>query len=252
MRCPMLDLSGCIDEWTYDLALTAVKHHPWDVKIIPKKFQTDELISLAGTIDGSALHYLADQTKKYCLLAVTKNGLALQYVKNQDKELCLAAVKQNGKALKYVQIQTQRICNAAALNKIALRYIKSEFRTDKIKKSAKKYYGCDIDQIPKKIIITSDFTEHMCIAAVLENYLEIKNVPIKLQTEKLYNHLPIWRIHKILGRKLVLPIIHYVWRRLYIKGKRVNGHALTYDQRYTLNNLGKAKKYSDIRMKFVI
>ena len=118
-----------------NLCITAIKHNPNALALIPPHIQTNdmcltaikqngnllmfvsvqfpELCLAAVQQNGNALVYVKIQTHSICLAAVNQNGYSLAYVKNQTPELCLAAVKQNGYAISFVKILTSEICDSA-------------------------------------------------------------------------------------------------------------------------------------------
>ncbi len=77
-----------------------------NLKCVPKKDQTEDLVKHVCSHDGLALRYVAKKlvTIDLCEIAVTQNGLSLQYVPQnlKPRRLCDIAVSNNGRALEYV------------------------------------------------------------------------------------------------------------------------------------------------------
>ena len=254
-RCKFTLSFKYIQNPSYEISRTAAISLPENIRFIPEIHQTDELVDYVLKINGKLLRYVIKQTKKRCLIAVKQNGLALKYVINQDSDICLAAVKCKKDILQFVKEQSLKICIAAVKHDITnLRYVKPEFWIEDMKKESLKFYGTS--EIPDKFVpLNEKMAEEMIIITILKNKKAIKNVPVELQTERVYKWCEIWdkNVRRLLGRELKLPSIYYIWFRIYNAKCHAGKYYLTNCQRYTFCNLGKminCSKYVNIRIVF--
>lgn len=97
------------EERNYELYLTALSGHAGILKIVPKKFRTDEIFRIASCSNQlkDAYPYLPKSYRKHrylALTAVTERGQNIAYVpgKTLDEEICRAAVASDPLALKKI------------------------------------------------------------------------------------------------------------------------------------------------------
>ena len=93
------------DKRTYEICYETVKIRKMELKYVPYKYKTNELIKLMKHFNG-VIKFIPYELKTYemCLDAVGRNEHDLQYVpkKFKTKELCLNAVIFSKYALRYV------------------------------------------------------------------------------------------------------------------------------------------------------
>ena len=98
-----------------------------------------------------------------CLEAVKQNGLALQYIKfGQTEDMCLEAVKQNKDAFQYSAYRTPKIMNE---------YKKKNIFTQ--------CWNCKRTRPTKEILLDASQTPELCLNAVKQNGLALKNVNVQ-------------------------------------------------------------------------
>jgi hypothetical protein len=93
------------EERSYEICFETIKLSKMELKYVPHKHKTIEMIKLIKHFNG-VIKYIPYELKTYeiCLDAVKRNEYDLQYVprKFKTKELCLYAVKISKYALRYV------------------------------------------------------------------------------------------------------------------------------------------------------
>ncbi len=101
----------CIYNWgnhtaTHEnaLCLAAVKQCGGNLRHVPRKYKTPDLVVAAISQDGDSIQYVDDDLRTDALetLAVRQTGYALRYCKDRGFDKCLDAVRQQGNSLKYV------------------------------------------------------------------------------------------------------------------------------------------------------
>jgi hypothetical protein len=94
------------EERTYEICYEAVKLNKKELKYVPHKYRTNDLLKLMKHFNG-VLKFIPYELKTFeiCLDAVKRNRFDLQYVprKFKTKDLCVNAVLERGhRALRYV------------------------------------------------------------------------------------------------------------------------------------------------------
>lgn len=149
---------------TQEICMSAVEQHPWARKYVIETtpgLDLDAINHAAVKGHGSALYFISDQKREYCLEAVANYGEALNYVKVQDPEICLTAVQNNGLALQYVNEQTPQIVEAAVRkNGEALQF--TVIRTPEIERMA-------VQNTYLALPYVREQTEEICLIAVRQN-----------------------------------------------------------------------------------
>lgn len=156
-----------------------------DLKNVPKKFRTPDLLKFACKNDVFALERMHKNEKTFelCKLAVIRYGHQLKYVPSlmRTQEICKLALKKNGAALEFVP---------------------KAFRTAKLCRDAVRDSGLAIQFVPKSLItleMFNDFIESPR-GKVYENSLEPDWIPQKYRTRELFEKL-------LPNQPKILPII---------------------------------------------
>jgi hypothetical protein len=94
------------EERTYEICYEAIKLNKMQLKYVPHKYRTNDLIALMKHFNG-VIKFIPYELKTFeiCLDAVKRNPYDLQYVPRKFKttELCVNAVLERGhRALRYV------------------------------------------------------------------------------------------------------------------------------------------------------
>ena len=93
------------EERTYEICYKTIKSSKMELKYVPYKYRTNDLIKLMEHFNG-VMKFIPYELKTYemCLDAVRRNEHDLQYVprKFKTKELCVNAVLHSKYALRYV------------------------------------------------------------------------------------------------------------------------------------------------------
>jgi hypothetical protein len=103
----------------YALCLQSVSDNGWNMKFIPKKVQTQELVDAAIQRSCWAIKHVKQKFKTYdnCISAVKRNGQTLEYVPKQfiNAEMCELAAQSQSVCLHFIppQFLTQEICRMA-------------------------------------------------------------------------------------------------------------------------------------------
>ncbi len=112
---------------TQSICERAVEMHPPNLKFVPKKYITSELLQTAmrqsrhlSSVFETYINNTDNVDHKLCMSAVRMDGNTLKLIPDQYKtpELCIAAIKQTGKALAYVPFSmiTEELCRLAVKN----------------------------------------------------------------------------------------------------------------------------------------
>lgn len=137
-----------------------------------KRTTKQDLLKLLS-VDGMQLKKVhpADQTDEICMTAVKQNGLALQFVINQTHPIVVAALEQNGDAWTYVASEYQ----TPSLAKISFNNGNTHFKSIMAKYGKKLSDAWDGRSL-RNLSASARMDWKTCLAAVIENPLEIDNV----------------------------------------------------------------------------
>lgn len=174
--CQDCDLQS-IHEKDYDVlsTFTTFVRSATDSSLINPSVPQDLLKLLS--VDGMQLKKIhpLDQTDEVCMAAVKQNGLALQFVIKQTKPVVIAALKQNGDAWTYVLKDHQ----TPILAKIAFSNGNTHFKSIMTKYGKKLGSGSGSvwdGRSLRNLSVSARMDWKICLAAILENPLEIDNV----------------------------------------------------------------------------
>ena len=196
-----------------DLYTVAMKNRPWELKHVPEKYRTREMILDAFSRYGGSINLFDSPDEEMYAKAVegsfplervpknmqtpaVYNGFvlsnpdALGKLKKQTPELCLAAVKKYGTyALRHVHEQTAELCRVAVESSqvngfvLYISYIKPEFMTPEMYVLSVKNGG-SLKEVPLELR-----TYELCLLAVAQDHYlsnELNYVPEEMKTPELY------------------------------------------------------------------
>jgi len=92
-----------INNKNFKLCIFALKIDGLLLRFISEEKHNDILITIALKQNGSAIQYVKNQTKKYCLLAIKQNCCAIKYIK-QTPELCKIAYENDKNSIYYINL----------------------------------------------------------------------------------------------------------------------------------------------------
>ena len=174
----------------YSLCLQAVSQDKRNIRAVPYKYRTKELIKNIKHFNG-IMKFLPYELKTHeiCLDAIERNRFDLKYVprKHKTHDLCLTTISNSTESYRYIPkiVKTNEFyLKAIEINHYVFIYVPDDQKTPELCKMFLEKDGDLIRYVPKNLL-----TKELCLVAINNIDSSILNLPIDI-IEK-YDLMPV-------------------------------------------------------------